>query len=120
SAQMLAGDEDSPPDHVAKRLRSYLSSAHAANPETGCALPTLGPEIARAGPKVRETVEKSLKHTRQSWSRRLEDPGAAWAPIAQCAGARVLARSVQSEKTRKEILAACRRHIGRTQALELD
>ena len=24
SAEMLAGDESSPPDHVAKRLRSYL------------------------------------------------------------------------------------------------
>jgi len=118
SAQMLAGDEDSPADHVAKQLRGYLSSFHAANPETGCALPTLGPEIARAGPEVRKAVEKSLKHTQQSWSGRLDDSDAAWALIAQCVGALVLARSVESDKVRKEILAACRRHIGRTTDLE--
>jgi len=32
ASQMLAGDERSEPDHVAKRLRGYLSSFHAANP----------------------------------------------------------------------------------------
>jgi AcrR family transcriptional regulator len=120
SAQMLAGDENSPAEHVAKQLRGYLSSFHAANPETGCALPTLGPEIARAGPHVRKSVEKSLKHIQQSWSQRMGDPDAAWALIAQCVGALVLARSVESDKARKEILAACRRHIGRMHPLDLD
>ncbi len=120
SAQMLAGDESSSADHVARHLRSYLSSAHAASPETGCALPTLGPEIARADPKVRKSVEKSLKKTQQSWSQRLDDPDAAWSLIAQCVGALVLARSVDSDKTRKEILAACRRDIGKTHRLDLD
>lgn len=120
SSEMLAGDEASPPDHVAKRLRGYLSSFHAANPETGCALPTLGPEIARSGPEVRKAVEKSLKHTQKNWSRRIDDADAAWALIAQCVGALVLARAVESDKTRKEILAACRRHIGQVHDLDLD
>lgn len=120
SSQMLAGDEQSPPDHVARRLRGYLSSFHAANPESGCALPTLGPEIARSSPEVRKAVEKSLKHTQKSWSSRVDDSDAAWALIAQCVGALVLARSVESEKTRKEILAACRRHIDRVHSLDLD
>jgi len=120
SAQMLAGDEDASTDHVAKRLRGYLSSFHAANPESGCALPTLGPEIARAGPEVRKAAEKSIRHTHESWSQRLEDPDAAWALIAQCVGALVLARSVESDRTRKEILAACRRYIGRMHPLEVD
>lgn len=120
SAQMLAGDADSPADHVAKQLRGYLSSFHAANPDSGCALPTLGPEIARAGPEVRKAVEKSLKHTQKSWSTRLDDSDAAWSLIAQCVGALVLARSVESDKTRKEILAACRRHISQMHDLELD
>lgn len=120
SSQMLAGDVLSPPDHVAKRLRGYLSSFHAANPESGCALPTLGAEIARSGPEVRKAVEKSLKHTQKNWSDRIDDPDAAWALIAQCVGALTLARAVESEKTRKEILAACRRYIGRVHSLELD
>jgi TetR/AcrR family transcriptional repressor of nem operon len=118
SAEMLAGDESSPPDHVAKRLRSYLSSAHALHPETGCVLPTLGPEIARAAPEVRATVEQGLKRLQKSWSGRIGDPDAAWALIAQCVGALVLSRAVESERTRKEILAASRRFIDETHALD--
>jgi len=118
SAEMLAVDESSPPDHVAKRLRSYLSSAHALHPETGCVLPTLGPEIARAAPEVRATVEQGLKRLQKSWSARIGDPDAAWALIAQCVGALVLSRAVESERTRKEILASSRRFIDETHALD--
>jgi TetR/AcrR family transcriptional regulator, transcriptional repressor for nem operon len=118
SAEMLAGDEDSPPDHVAKRLRSYLSSAHAANPETGCVLPALGPEIARAAPEVRGIVEQGLKGLQKSWAGRIGNPDAAWALIAQCVGALVLARCVESERTRKDILASSRRFLEETHALE--
>ncbi|MBI5278332.1 MAG: TetR/AcrR family transcriptional regulator [Burkholderiales bacterium] len=118
STEMLAGNEDSPPDHVAKRLRSYLSSAHAANPETGCVLPALGPEIARAAPEVRATVEEGLKQLQKSWSGRIGNPDAAWALIAQCVGALVLARCVETERTRKDILASSRRFIDETHALD--
>lgn len=111
SSAMLAGDQDSPDNHVAKCLRDYLSSFHAMNPEVGCVLPTLGPEIAQAGPEVRSTVEAALKRTQKSWSQRTGDADAGWALIAQCVGAVVLARAVESERTRKEILAASRRFL---------
>ncbi len=111
SSAMLAGDKDSPGNHVAKCLRDYLSSFHALNPELGCVLPTLGPEIAQAGPAVRSTVEAALKRTQKSWSQRTGDPDAGWALIAQCVGALVLARAVESERTRKDILAASRRFL---------
>ena len=118
SAEMLGGDESSPPNHVAKRLRSYLSSYHALHPETGCVLPSLGPEIARAAPEVRAAVEQGLKRLQKSWSGRIGDPDAAWALIAQCVGALVLSRAVESERTRKEILASSRRFIDETHALD--
>ncbi|MCR8958781.1 TetR/AcrR family transcriptional regulator [Variovorax sp. S2] len=118
SGEMLGADEESPPDHVAKRLRSYLSSYHALHPETGCVLPALGPEIARAGPEVREVVERGLKQLQKSWSSRMGDPDAAWALIAQCVGALVLSRAVESERTRKDILASSRRFIDQTHAVE--
>jgi AcrR family transcriptional regulator len=117
SADMLAGDETSPPDHVAKRLRSYLSSYHAMHPETGCVLPALGPEIARAAPEVRAAVEQGLRRLQKSWSVRIGDPDAAWALLAQCVGALVLSRAVESERARKEILASSRRFIDETHAL---
>ncbi len=116
SAAMLAGDEDSPENHVAKCLRDYLSNFHAMHPEVGCVLPTLGPEIARAGPEVRATVEQALKRTQKSWSKRVGDPDTAWALIAQCVGALVLARAVESERTRKDILAASRNFLDQAQA----
>ena len=106
STDMLAGDENSPPDHVAKRLRSYLSTYHATHPEEGCLQPTLGPEIARASPQVKARVERSLKRLHDSWAERLEDNDAGWAVIAQCVGALLLARVAESERTRQEILAS--------------
>ncbi len=113
STEMLAGNEDSPQDHVAKCLRSYLSTYHALHPETGCALPTLGAEIARAPVEVRLAVEQALKRVEHSWSERLEDGDSAWALIAQCVGAIVLARVVESERTRKEILTSSRRFVAK-------
>lgn len=118
STDMLAGNEDSPDNHVAKCLRDYLSTFHAMNPDVGCVLPALGAEIARAGPEVRTTVERGLKRTHKSWSERVDDPDASWALIAQCVGAVMLARAVESDKTRKEILSASRRFIDKAQVRE--
>jgi TetR/AcrR family transcriptional regulator, transcriptional repressor for nem operon len=118
STEMLAGNDASPVDHVARCLRNYLSSFHALHPEDGCVLPTLGPEIARADPEVRKAVEHAIKRIQKSWSSRTGDSDAAWALIAQCVGAIVLARTVESERTRKEILAASRRFLAK--ALSMD
>jgi TetR/AcrR family transcriptional repressor of nem operon len=116
SFDMLAGDEDSAPDQVAKCLRSYLSSHHAAHPESGCALAALGPEIARAGAEVRSSVETSLTKLQRGWSDRLNGDGdKAWALLAQCIGSIVMARAVESERTRRRILASSRRFAERTQ-----
>lgn len=112
SSQMLAGDENSEPDHVAKSIRNYLSTYHAQHPEVGCGLTTLGPEIARSTPEVRASVEKSLRKTQRSWADRMDGDGdKAWSLIAQCIGAIVMARAVEGERTRQEILAANRRFI---------
>ena len=98
--------------NLSKNIKNKIvKQFHAMNPEVGCVLPTLGPEIAQAGPEVRSTVEAALKRTQKSWSQRTGDPDAGWALIAQCVGALVLARAVESERTRKEILAASRRFL---------
>lgn len=117
SAQMLAGDAHCAPDHIARKLRSYLSSSHALKPESGCVLAALGPEIARAGPEVRASVERALKALQKRWSQRI-DGDAAWALLAQCVGALMLARMVEGQRTRKDILASSRRFIDRTHALD--
>jgi len=118
SADMLGGHAGSSPDHVARRLRGYLSSFHAENPDKGCALTALGSEIARSSPEVRKAVEASLKRTQKNWADRIGDADAAWALIAQCVGAVMLARVIESANTRKELLAANRRFIDQAHALE--
>ena len=114
SAEMLAGEDETAEDHFVKRIRSYLSSSHALHPESGCVLSTLGPEIARSGPAVRASVEESAKKLQSSWKQRLDDPDAAWALIAQCVGAILLARVVETDRTRQQILASSRRFLGRS------
>jgi AcrR family transcriptional regulator len=112
SAHMLAGGDDDSVEHIRKSLRRYLSVKHARHPESGCVLPSLGAEIARAQPAVRATVENALKKVQQRWKERLDDDGdAAWALMAQCVGAIVLARAVKTDSARQEILAAARRLI---------
>ncbi|MEX3968737.1 TetR/AcrR family transcriptional regulator [Paraburkholderia sp. EG286B] len=118
STEMLAGDDSSSVDHVSKCLRNYLSSFHALHPEDGCILTALGPEISRAAPEVRNIVEKALKRIQKNWSRRTGDADAAWALIAQCVGAIVIARVVESETARKEILASSRRFLAKALAMD--
>jgi AcrR family transcriptional regulator len=115
SSKMLAGDENSAPDHVAKAIRSYLSNYHAMHPEEGCGLAALGPEISRAGPEVKTKVEASLKKMQASWAERMDGNGdQAWSLLAQCIGTLILARVVDTEKTRREILSASRRSVENT------
>lgn len=118
SAALLGGPDDGPAERtpeaargqLSRSLKRYLSAAHAQQPEAGCALPALGAEIARAGPAVRAGVEQSLKHLQRRWAGALDgDADTAWALLSQCVGALMLARVVQSERTRQEILAANRR-----------
>lgn len=111
SSEMLAGEQNASGEQLEQCLRSYLSTFHALHPEEGCVLPALGAEIARAEPEVRAAVEKGLKHIQKAWATRLESPEAAWAVIAQCVGALVLSRAVETERTRKEIITSTRKTI---------
>jgi TetR/AcrR family transcriptional repressor of nem operon len=107
SAGMLAVHPALQVEDLVQCLRDYLSPAHALRPEDGCAFTSLGTEISRAGPEIRATAERSLKKLHRDWSRKLGgDEDKAWALLAQCIGAVTLARLVESEITRLEILSA--------------
>ena len=68
--------------------------------------------------RPRSAVERGVRQIQKNWSARLGDEDAAWALIAQCVGALVLARAVQGDRTRKEILAASRRFLGEALGME--
>lgn len=88
------------------RISSYLSLAHVEKPESGCGLPALSAEIARADDQVRETFEDLLLQIQQRLRRHLDTDEQAWAVIAQSVGAVMLARTMKSQKSRKAMLNA--------------
>jgi TetR/AcrR family transcriptional regulator, transcriptional repressor for nem operon len=45
---------------LARFIALYLSAAHRDHPETGCAMPTLGSEVARAAPEVRAAFTEAF------------------------------------------------------------
>lgn len=101
------------PDGVplARRLRRYLSHAHVENPETGCALPSLGGEIARAPAEVRRDVEATLTRIVAEWEALKPQDRAAWGLLAQSVGTILLARMVDDPETRDAILRSARAEI---------
>lgn len=78
------------------------------NPQSGCPIPTLGAEIARADIAVREEAEHWLVTLHQAWAVTLDDEALAWAMLSQCVGALVIARMLAGEETQLAVLQASR------------
>lgn len=114
SWEMLAVRAGSSGEDFDERLHAYLSTTHALHPEDGCVLTSLASEIARAGPAIRTTAEHGLAKLQRNWRARVGGDGeSAWTLLAQCVGAVTLARMVESEAIRSEILASNLRSLVR-------
>lgn len=111
SLERLRGDES--PDGLQRCLKHYLSMAHVESPESGCALPALGAEIARSEMKVRQQAEDWICQLQQSWARILESDSLAWAILSQCIGALVVARMLAAPETQRTVLKSSQDEIGR-------
>lgn len=95
-------------ERLQRCLEIYLSMAHVQQPDSGCAIPTLGAEIARADLSVREQAEHWLVRLQQAWAQELDNPQLAWAILAQCVGALVVARMLATQQRQEEVLEASR------------
>lgn len=86
-------------------LTGYLSPRHIDNPEGGCALPALLPDVARAGPEVRgrfaEQTHIVVDH--------LGGGELGWQRLAVLVGAVALARALPEGEARLLALAAARK-----------
>lgn len=111
SLNRLGADGDH--DKLQRCLKQYLSMAHVEHPESGCALPALGAEIARSHLLVRQQAEHWICRLQESWAQILESDSLAWAILSQCVGALVVARMLATSDIQRAVLNASYEEIGR-------
>jgi TetR/AcrR family transcriptional repressor of nem operon len=107
--------EQAPPDkRLATIVESYLTPQHRDDPGHGCAIPTLGAEIARESPKTRKAFAAKLEQMIDALAAQI--PGVprkaarkqAMTTIATMMGTMVLARIAGNGEFSDEILGAGR------------
>jgi TetR/AcrR family transcriptional regulator, transcriptional repressor for nem operon len=94
---------------VFRLLCGYLSLEHVRNPEQGCPLPSLTPDVARADEAVRAAYQAGLLDIHAKIQRLAGASEDAWTLIAQNVGAVMLARAIPDEKLQREILLSLRK-----------
>ena len=107
-------------DSMAAVVNSYLSASHAAHPERGCSIPSLGSEIVRANPKARrrlaEGIRARIARLRELLPGRLsraDRDRQAIGAFACMVGGLLLARSVDKSEA-GHILESCRAFLHET------
>ena len=107
--------EQTPPDQrVAAIVDSYLTPAHRDDPGHGCAIPTLGAEIARESLKTRKAFAAKLEQLIDTLAAQIPDVSRkparkqATAVIATMIGTLVMARVAGNGEFSEEILNAGR------------
>jgi len=107
--------EQTPPDkRLAIIVDSYLTAVHRDDPGHGCAIPTLGAEIARESPKTRKAFAAKLEQMIEMLAAQVPDAPQkaarkrALATIATMMGTLVLARIAGNGDFSDEILGAGR------------
>jgi TetR/AcrR family transcriptional repressor of nem operon len=110
--------EQTPPEkRFAAIVESYLTAIHRDDPGHGCAVPTLGPEIAREGAKARRAFAARLEEMIEMMADQVPElprkaaRRQAIAAISTMAGALVLSRIAGSGEFSEEILGAGREAV---------
>lgn len=113
SLARLGGQGEQDRARLERCLKHYLSMAHVEQPESGCALPTLGAEIARSDIVVRQQAEIWICRLQACWAQILESDSLAWAILSQCIGALVVARMLATADIQRTVLQSSHDEIGR-------
>jgi TetR/AcrR family transcriptional repressor of nem operon len=112
--------EETPPEkRLAAIVESYLTTIHRDDPGHGCAVPTLGPDIAREGAKARKAFAARLDEMIEMMADQVPElprnaaRQQAIAALSTMVGALVLSRVAGTGEFSSEIL-----DVGREAALE--
>ncbi|MFJ2711415.1 TetR/AcrR family transcriptional regulator [Pseudomonas sp. NPDC087346] len=111
SLDRLGGQGEQDRERLERCLKQYLSMAHVEQPESGCALPTLGAEIARSDELVREQAELWICRLQANWAQILQSDSLAWAILSQCVGALVVARMLVTPDIQRAVLKSSHEEI---------
>ena len=110
--------EETPPEkRFATIVESYLTALHRDDPGHGCAVPTLGPEIARESAKTRKAFAAKLDEMIEMMADQVPElprkvaRQQAIAALSTMAGALVLSRVAGSGQFSEEILGAGREAV---------
>jgi hypothetical protein len=77
----------------------YISAEHRADPASGCVMPTLSADVARANPRIRATYERKMLELVRKMSNVVSGPEPerekrAWNIIAMMVGAVAISRAM--------------------------
>lgn len=102
-----------PAEALQQIVRPYLAPSHVAEPERGCVLTTLGPEIARR-PAARAAVTASMREMVEALARCRAEHGedGGLAALSTMVGAVVLARLSEDPDLANAFLEAASRAVG--------
>jgi TetR/AcrR family transcriptional repressor of nem operon len=110
-------EQTAPDKRLAVIVESYLTTIHRDDPGHGCAVPTLGAEIARESPKTRKAFAAKLEQMIEMLADQIPElprkaaRKQAMAAIATMMGTLVLARIAGSGEFSDEILSAGREAV---------
>jgi TetR/AcrR family transcriptional regulator, transcriptional repressor for nem operon len=111
------GETTPPEQRLTAIVDSYLTPVHRDNPGQGCAVPTLGAEIARESPKTRRAFATRLEQMIDVFADQIPDVSRkaarqqAAAALATMMGTMVMARVAGTGEFSEEILAAGREAV---------
>lgn len=109
SRDLWAGNpHESPQQWIDFELDRYLSLSHIRHPGSGCVLPAIGAEIARADQGTRELYEQELRKGVDILAQRLGSEELAWVFVCQLVGTLMIARALPSEASQKMVLEAAK------------
>jgi len=108
-----AADRSNPGERLLSIVDYYLTDRHRDDIANGCALPSLGAEVTRAGVGIRRTFSNGLGEMIEVLSGDVNGPSKreAIAIVSEIVGALLLARAVDHPEFSSEIMSVAREYV---------
>jgi len=108
-----AADRSNPGERLLSIVDYYLTDRHRDDIANGCALPSLGAEVTRAGVGIKRAFSNGLREMIDVLSEDVNGPSKreAIAIVSEIVGALLLARAVDQPEFSSEIMSVAREYV---------